>query len=54
MRRQRYVVEGDVNSQNLFGATLTTRYHCNLRYSGHGEAIDPRNWELIDLELFPR
>ena len=38
-----YEVDSYVDSQNGFGATIRTNFHCEVEYTGNS------NWNLIDL-----
>lgn len=38
-----YEVDSYVDSQNGFGATIRTNFHCEVEYTGNG------NWKLVDL-----
>lgn len=45
-----YVARSNVESQNVFGATITTNFSCRLRFNG-GDASSKRNWTLESLTL---
>lgn len=42
----RYTIHTYVDSQNMYGALLRTRYNCTIHYNGSGEEYDPSNWTL--------
>lgn len=46
-----YSVDGEVDSENVFGASLRKRYHCKLRYSGHGDWTEEANWTLLEISI---
>ena len=52
MGNNAYVVRSYVDAENAFGAALRNDYVCQLRFTG-GEPADPRNWDLIDLQMGP-
>lgn len=49
----RYTVRSYVDAQNGYGAMVRNRYHCEVRYSGSGNDLDPRNWSLERLSFLP-
>lgn len=46
----RYIIFGEVDSQNGFGALLRTHFHMILLYKG-GEITDMKNWTIDTLNL---
>lgn len=51
LKRQRYVVKSYVDSQNVFGATLRSNYHCDVQHDGQGERLDAASWTVHELEV---
>lgn len=39
-----YTINGYVDSQNSFGATIRTKFYIILNYNGTGDADDFKNW----------
>lgn len=45
-----FIVSGNVDAENSFGAMLRNTYRVKLKYNG-GEWEDSNNWTLIDIDL---
>lgn len=48
---ERYIIKSYVDSQNSYGATIRTNWHCDIQYKGEGEELNISNWTLHLLEL---
>ncbi|WP_067101876.1 hypothetical protein [Marinomonas atlantica] len=49
---QRYIIKSHVDSQNQFGATIRSNWHCQVKYIGDGNDIyHPQNWKLEKMEI---
>lgn len=46
-----FLVSGNVDAQNSFGAMLRNTFRVKLKYNG-GEWTDSKNWTLIDFNLY--
>jgi hypothetical protein len=47
----RYVIKSYVDSQNSFGATIRTNWHCDIQYKGEGEPLNGSSWTLHALDF---
>jgi hypothetical protein len=54
---ERYLVHSYVDAQNSFGATIRTKYWCNLRYTGQltrgANALDMAQWQVEEIKTQP-
>ncbi len=48
--KNEYIVQSKVDAQNPMGAKLRSKWVCRIIYKG-GEDADPRNWNLMDLDV---
>lgn len=50
LKDRTYVVKSYVDSQNSYGATIRSSWHCKVQYVS-GDRLDQSNWKLLDLEI---
>lgn len=47
----RWTVSSYVDAENSFGATIRSRYLCDIQYAGKGDPLDYASWQLLDLKV---